>query len=220
MYLPADELLEAVRSWEGRVLVFGTALFAVVLLWEAGTLRWRLVRDGLVFLVGPLALAAVHGRNIGWRVDRRALRWSVGLTAFVLPFYIIGSTFPTVRAAYPMYGAAVPTLPAFIPTAVGLVVLVVATETYFRGLLCVGLGSWGRVAILVHLPFYVIRHLGQPPLEVALSGPAGVLFGVAAYETESILPPVAAHGVGVLILDWLTRHPPLFDASRWLGLLV
>lgn len=219
MYLTADELLATLRSWEGRVLVVGTAIFVVISLWDTGTLRSRLIRDGIVFLVGPLVLAAAHGRHIGWRVDRRALRWSVWLTAFVLPFYIVGSTFPTVRAAYPMYGAAVPTLLAFLPTAVGLVVLVVATETYFRGLLCVGLRSWGRIAILVHVPFYVIRHLGQPPIEVALSGPAGILFGVTAHETESILPPVVAHGVGVLILDWLTRHPPLFDASRWLGLL-
>lgn len=219
MYLTADELLATLRSWEGRVLVVGVAIFVVISLWDTGTLRSRLIRDGFVFLVGPLVLAVAHGRHIGWRVDRRALRWSVWLTAFVLPFYIVGSTFPTVRAAYPMYGAAVPTLPAFLPTAVGLVVLVVATETYFRGLLCVGLRSWGRIAILVHVPFYVIRHLGQPPIEVALSGPAGILFGATAYETESILPPVVAHGVGVLILDWLTRHPPLFDASRWLGLL-
>lgn len=205
------------RSIELRLLVGAAVLFAVAWSWTAPTLSERLLRDTLVFVLGPLALVAFDRRRVGWRIDRRAIRYAVALTVVVLPFYVVGASVPAVREAYPMIERAAPTLAAFAPVAVAYLWLVVAVETYFRGLCCLGLRSWGPIALVVHVPAYVVWHVGQPPIEVVLSAPAGVLFAVPDYYAESILPSVVAHWVGLLVLELLVGHPPLVDLS-WLPL--
>lgn len=194
--------------WVPTALASGLLLGGAFLLWEVPTLRARLLRDGILYLLVPLALGALAGRRLGWRLNRRALGTAVVLTLAVLPIYLVGSTLPSVRAGYPMGGP----LPAggFIPRALTLAALVLATETFYRGLLCVGIREIGPVSILVSPVLYAIQHLGGVPLEVVLSAPADVLFGASDYYAESILPSLVAHTTGVVVLEWLTARPPLF----------
>ena len=204
-------------SWVQTSLLWGGVLAVVWMTWSdaAGSVGlWaRAARDGIVYLVGPGVLAWLYGERLGWRVDREALRNTLLLAAFVLPFYLVGSSLSTVRAYYPMWETG-PALGAFLPHAVGQFVIVLAAETYFRGLLCVGVSELGVKSAFISPVLYALQHAAKPPIELFLSGPTDVLFGVVDYRSGSILPSVVAHGLGLILLDWLVLHPPLLASER------
>lgn len=195
-------------SWVQKSLIVGAILIIIWVNWSVSGLHERVVRDTLVYIVAPLILASTHGRHIGWRVDRRAITDTILLSAFVLPFYVIGSVLPTIRTFYPMW-AVDPTLPSFLPHAVTLFILALAMETYFRGLLCVGVREIGVKCVFISPVLYALIHLDKPPIELILSGPTDALWGAVDYHANSILPSVVAHGCGLILLDWLVIHDPV-----------
>ncbi len=208
-------------TWVRLSLLVGGVLTVGWTVAPGTSLDARVVRDGLFFFVGPLALVAatdMRPADIGWTVDRRALRNTVALALFVLPFYLVGSSLPSVREFYPMWGAST-ALSSFLPHTVKQFALVLAAETYYRGLLCVGVREIGPKSVLISPVVYALHHTGKPPIELALSAPTDVLFGAVDYHAESILPSVVAHGVGLALLDWLVLHDPLLPPEqvvRWL----
>jgi hypothetical protein len=212
----ARERLPAL-SWVQKSLLLGAVLW---LLWALvdypSTLAGRAVHDGVLYIGGPLALGAAYGRHMGWRVDRLALRNTVLLTLFVLPFYLVGSSLPSIRSHYPMWYTSA-ALSAFLPHAVLQFTVALAAESYYRGLLCVGVRDLGRKAVFISPVLYAVRHLAKPPIELVLSAPTDVLFGFVDYESDSILPSVVAHGAGLTLLDWLVLHDPLFPPEQVVG---
>ncbi len=199
-------------TWVQRSLLVGALLTVLWTNLVQSGLTNRLLYDGLFLFVGPLALAVTHGKRIGWRINRVAIRNAVLLSLFVLPFYLVGSTLPTIRAYYPMWEtSAAPAV--FIPHAIQLFFLALAAETYYRGLLCVGVKDIGFKAVFISPVVYMFHHWGKPPIEFLLSGPTDVLFGAVDYKSNSILPSVIAHGAGLVLLDWLVLHDPLFDPT-------
>lgn len=208
------ELLGSVRgsvasiSWIQRSLIGAAVILLIYQQWSTGDLTSRVFRDMVLFVVAPLALGLTHGRRIGWTINRTAIKNTIYLSLFVLPFYIVGSTLPTIREFYPMwYTTLAPT--DFLPHAVALFLLAVATETYFRGLLCVGVSDLGFKCVFISPIVYALMHTGKPPIEFVLSGPTDVLFGAVDYYSGSILPSVVAHGAGLVLLDWLVLRDPV-----------
>jgi len=211
-------------SWLQRSLFVGLVLSV---LWSSWTvppsdLTARVVRDAVVFLFVPVGLAITHGRNLGYRVDRRALRDTLILAAFVLPFYLVGASLPSIRAYYPMWQTTT-ALGQFLPHTIQQLLVVVAAETYYRGLLCVGVSDdFGFKSVFISPVVYALHHVGKPPIELLLSGPTDVLFGAVDYHSQSLLPSIVAHGLGLTLLDWLALHDPVFPpqdvlaALRWL----
>jgi membrane protease YdiL (CAAX protease family) len=211
-------------SWVQRTLLVGLVLSVLWSAWQIprGNLTMRALRDTVVFIAFPAALAITHGRHLGWRVDRRAVRNAVLIALFVLPFYLVGSSLPSIRAYYPMWETST-ALSAFLPHALQQFVVVVAAETYYRGLLCVGVrDELGFKSVFISPVVYALHHVGKPPIELLLSGPTDVLFGAVDYDANSILPSIVAHGLGLALLDWLVLHPPLLPPERvieWLSFL-
>jgi len=205
-------------SWFQKSLLTGAVLTVVWMWWSPSELGRRTVFDAVVLIGGPLALGLTHGRHVGWNINRVAVRNAVLLSVFVLPFYLIGSTLPTIRAYYPMWQTTL--APAsFVPHAIQLFILALAAETYYRGLLCVGVKEIGFKAVFISPIVYMIHHLSKPPIEFLLSGPTDVLFGAVDYHSNSILPSVVAHGAGLVLLDWLVLREPLFDPAPALEFL-
>lgn len=205
-------------SWVHRSLLIAGVVLVLWANWRTTTITERVVRDTLLYLLVPLGLGLTHGRQIGWRIDRRAIRDTLLLSAFVLPFYLVGSTLPTVREFYPIWETT-PDL-GFVPHAAQLFVLALATETYFRGLLCVGVRDLGAKCIFISPIVYTAIHATKPPIELVLSGPTDVLFGAVDYHADSILPSVVAHGFGLVLLDWLVLHEPIVSPEiviHWLS---
>ncbi|PSP55968.1 CPBP family intramembrane metalloprotease [Halobacteriales archaeon QS_1_67_19] len=206
-------------SWVQRALLAGAVLTIVWTSWDVGGLNERLVRDTVVYILAPAALAIRHGRHLGFRVDRTAVRNTVLLSLFVLPFYVVGSSLPTIRAYYPMWQTGTG-LAEFLPHALKQFLIALAAETYYRGLLCVGVREIGFKSVFISPIVYALHHLYKPPIELLLSAPTDVLFGAVDYKSESILPSVVAHGVGLCVLDWLVLHEPLIPTEqvlRWLS---
>ena len=111
---------------------------------------------------------------------------------------------------------------AFWPHAAKQFAVVLAAETYYRGLLCVSVREIGFKSVFISPIAYAAAHVAKPPIELLLSGPTDVLFGAVDYKSESILPSIVAHGFGLALLDWLVLHPPLLPATRvveWLSWL-
>ncbi|WP_254863785.1 CPBP family glutamic-type intramembrane protease [Halovivax gelatinilyticus] len=205
-------------TWVQKSLLTGAVLTIAWMAYVPSDVERRVVFDSVVLIGGPLALGLTHGRRIGWRVNRLAVRNAVLLSLFVLPFYLIGSTLPTIREFYPIWRTG-PAINEFLPHAVQLFVLALAAETYYRGLLCVGVKDIGFKAVFISPLLYMFHHWGKPPIEFLLSGPTDVLFGAVDYKSNSILPSVIAHGVGLVLLDWLVLHDPLFDPEPALDVL-
>ena len=205
-------------SWVQKSLLTGAILTLLWVRFVPSGLSRRAVVDSAILIGGPLALGLSHGNHVGWNVDRVAVRNAVLLSLFVLPFYLVGSTLPTIRAYYPIWETSA-ALGEFVPHAIQLFVLALAAETYYRGLLCVGVKEIGRKAVLISPVVYMLHHAGKPPIEFLLSGPTDVLFGAVDYESDSILPSVIAHGAGLVLLDWLVLHDPLFDPTAFVRAL-
>lgn len=182
------------------------------------SIQQQVLRDGLFLIVVPMVLATAFGRRLGWRVDRTAVFNAAGLTAFVVPFYVVGSSLPSVRSAYPMWPTE-PSIGVFLPHALGLLAIVVAAETFYRGLLCVSVRDIGLRCVLISPVIYVLWHLGDPPIELLLAAPADVLFGLVDYHSRSVLPSIVAHVTGFTLLTWLVMHPPLIPPETVVGAL-
>lgn len=216
---------EWLSRWVLLSLGVGAVILAVRLQWSTAVLSRRLVRDTVLFIAVPLGLGLSYGRSIGWTINRQAIINTLVLSAFVTPFYVVGSTLPTIRTFYPMWPTST-ALADFLPHSLMLLLLALATETYYRGLLCVGVREIGVKSVFISPVVYALMHTGKPPIELALSGPTDVLFGAVDYHCGSILPSVVAHGFGLVLLDWLVLNDPLWDpavtvaALEWLPLPV
>lgn len=205
-------------SWFQKSVLIGGMLTLLWMQLVPGELGRRAVFDSVLLIGGPLALGLTHGKHIGWNVNRVAIRNALLLSMFVLPFYLVGSTLPTIRGFYPMWETT--TAPGeFLPHAIKLFLLALAAETYYRGLLCVGVKEIGIKAVFISPVVYMIHHSSKPPIEFLLSGPTDILFGAVDYKSDSILPSVIAHGAGLVLLDWLVLHDPLFDSTAFLDYL-
>ncbi|ERG96402.1 MAG: CAAX amino terminal protease family [Haloquadratum walsbyi J07HQW2] len=211
-------------SWLQRTLLIGAACSILWTVWTVPStaLTQRVFRDALLFICIPVALAITHGRKLGYRIDRTAIRDTIVLAAFVLPFYLVGSSLPSIREYYPMWSTTL-AFGAFLPHAIQQLIIVIAAETYYRGLLCVGISDEiGRISIFISPIIYAFHHVGKPPIELLLSGPTDVLFGAVDYHAQSLLPSIVAHGLGLVLLDWLVLHEPVFPPElvmkslRWI----
>ena len=209
-------------TWVRLTLLVGAILTVAWMRWHGVGLDARVVSDLVLFVLIPAGLALAFGRDLGYHVDRRAVRNTLLLAAFVLPFYVVGSSLPTIRSFYPMWGLESTAPSAFLPHAAKQVMVVVAAETYYRGFLCVGVREIGFKSVFISPVVYAIAHAAKPPIELALSGPTDVLFGAVDYKSGSLLPSVVAHGAGLVLLDWLVLHDPLLSPERvvtWLSWL-
>ena len=208
-------------SWLQRTLLIGAFSSVLWTVWSVPStaLSQRVFRDAIVFICIPLTLAITHGRRLGYHIDRTAIRDTVVLAAFVLPFYLVGSSLPSIRAYYPMWSTTL-ALGDFLPHVIQQLIIVIAAETYYRGLLCVGISNdIGPVSIFISPIIYAFHHVGKPPIELLLSGPTDVLFGAVDYHAQSLLPSIVAHGLGLVLLDWLVLHEPVFSPEFVVRLL-
>lgn len=208
-------------SWLQRTLFIGALCSVLWTVWTVPStaLSQRVFRDVLVFICIPLALAITHGRKLGYRIDRTVIRDTIILAAFVLPFYLVGSSLPSIREYYPMWSTTL-AFGDFLPHVIQQLIIVIAAETYYRGLLCVGISDEiGPVSIFISPIIYAFHHVGKPPIELLLSGPTDILFGAVDYHAQSLLPSIVAHGLGLVLLDWLVLHDPVLPPELVLRLL-
>lgn len=104
------------------------------------------------------------------------------------------SRLPAVRAHYPAHAFVREAPMLWIPSTLLFAAYGLAQEALFRGYLLISIAdSLGRRALFLQMALYTLAHAGKPPVEMALSVPAGLVFGLAALRTRSIVPGFLVH---------------------------
>lgn len=188
--IPAGWVLWGDRAASGAVYSF-VAGFCLLGLVPAVLVRWVF---GEPF--------AHYGIQLGNRI-RTARAILVLCPAFVLAGYV-ASTDPAIQACYPINPGAGKSPAMFAAHAAAYLLFYLGWEFHFRGFLQFGLRErLGDVnALLVQVLASGLLHIGRPASETFLSLLAGVLWGVLAIRTRSLLAGLAQHYMLGISLDW------------------
>lgn len=188
--LPAVLLMTALHWLVGS----GTERSVPAALQQVG---WAVLLLGLV----PLLLAMMlrlRGDQTG--LGRTDHRFGLTMLAVSLPLILVIAWFtagdPVFRAEYPWPGPSVgASVQLFVVWALVYGLYYTAYEFMYRGFLQSSLASVLGVpaAIWIQTGVTFMFHLGKPVPELLASLPAGLLFGVLASRSGSILYPVLLH---------------------------
>jgi len=132
--------------------------------------------------------------GLTWGLARRdAGLIALGLLGVVAAAALL-SRHPEVRAYYPR-DAFVKSEPwRWLPLTLAFASYGLAWELLFRGHLLLGVvPRFGRAAVLLQAVPFAVAHIDKPALEAWLSIPAGLLFGLVAFRTRSVLPGFLLH---------------------------
>ncbi len=84
----------------------------------------------------------------------------------------------------------------------------VTIELFFRGFLVLAFIKWaGREAILPMACFYCTIHFGKPLAECISSYFGGIILGIVAYHTRSILGGLMVHLGVAWMMEWAGQYP-------------
>lgn len=149
---------------------------------------------------------ADYGVRIGdrWRTPQSIL---VLCPFFVLAAYV-ASFDPAVRKCYPINPSACSSSAMFAVHALSYLLFYLGWEFHFRGFLQFGLRQrLGDVnSLLIQVLASGLLHIGRPGSETYASFLAGLLWGVFAYRTRSLLSGLTQHYVLGISLDWFLCH--------------
>ena len=136
---------------------------------------------------------ADHGLCLGdWRFGLRFL--GLGVLALALPLYVNAGS-PAFQAEYPLAGVAGRSLRLFLLWELCYLVYYVAWEFFFRGFWQIGLSrDLGLVgALALQTAVSTVMHIGKPEAETLSAIAAGVVFGLVASRTRSVLYVILLH---------------------------
>lgn len=200
-------LLPALHRYFGSI-EFASRTFTSATSFE--TVFFMFVSAFVLFFVVPYAVVRLIFREGGRDYGIVVGDWRRGLTLTLILFPIIagtilypGSQTAEMRAFYPFDKAAGDSVAAFLKLQLvrGLF-FYSAWEFFFRGFMLFGLrkylGDW--LAICIQTIPSCLWHIGTPTGETFSSIVGGVLFGIIAVRTRSILWPLLLHyliGVGL-----------------------
>jgi membrane protease YdiL (CAAX protease family) len=191
-------------------LLFGAT--AAILAWllagrvraggEWATLAFRFGAGLVLFTILPASFLKPkdHGFALGeWK--RGLLFLAIAIPA-VTPILWLGA--PSLRSEYPLLRLLLTRRHLFLPWELTYLVYYVAWESLFRGYLQFGLeerlGAAG--AIGAQTMASTLLHIGKPVAELVAAFPAGILFGLMAWRTRSILYPLLLHWFIGAATDW------------------
>ncbi|MBK8259421.1 MAG: CPBP family intramembrane metalloprotease [Polyangiaceae bacterium] len=135
------------------------------------------------------------GCGLGAGDSLRYQKWIVSAAVLAVGGGFVASRFQGMRDYYPIYRAVLDHPMLWVPSTVAFSAYGLAWEGMFRGALLLGtqdvVGKSG--ALILQTLLFAAGHWDKPPLELLLSVPAGLFFGVVALKTKSILPGFLIH---------------------------
>jgi membrane protease YdiL (CAAX protease family) len=168
---------------------------------------------GLLFVAPILVMAATGAsvREAGLRlgdVSYGVRAWLL-VWAIMIPLTFLGAGDPAVQATYPWAGAAVGASPAALGRWIAVLgAYYLAFELFFRGFLVQAIRPhWGvGAAIWVQALASTLVHAGKPPAETLAALPAGLLLGLMAVRSRSIVWPALLHLAVGISTDLFVLH--------------
>lgn len=178
--------------------------------------EWRVIVAVALLLIAPLVLAAAFDRrgprDLGLALGdaRVGLKWTGIALAVMLPLVFAASFLDSFQLIYPQIGNARLILEA-LGYSLGIKACsMLAWEFFFRGYLLFGLHRWiGKSAVLVQMIPFVLLHEGKPLVEMLGAIPVGILLGVLALRTRSVLYCALVHFLIMAAMDVAAA------AQRW-----
>ena len=190
--------LVALHRYFGKV-AFAKATFPS--LSSLAAAEYEIASAFILFGLIPLALVIFLFRESGRDYGLRLGDWKFGLIAIVILFPIIaGSLYldsksPAMQASYPIDKGATQSVHAFLLLEVPCLLFLMAWEFIFRGFMLFGLrarvGDW--LAICIQTIPSSLWHIGLPAKVTVAAIPGGLLFGILAIRTRSIIWPILLH---------------------------
>lgn len=189
-------------EFASRVLSTGRSIEASLFMFSA-----------LFLLLGALPLAVIllvfreHPREYGIRLGD----WKLGIKMILVLFPLIAAALllpasqtKEMREFYPLAREAVTSPGWFVVLQIPRVLLFyTGWEFFFRGFMLFGLrrsvGSW--LAVCIQTVPQCLWHIGMPTGETMSSIAAGLLFGIMAVRTNSIVWPILLHSLIGVTLD-------------------
>jgi hypothetical protein len=171
---------------------------------------------GLLFACRKTGLLEEGGlRSVGLTTRGFDARPYFGLLLLLVPVVALAATQPDFLHVYPKVknvafidGYASPVWPWKLGYELSYGLDFLSIELFFRGLLVIGFVRYaGEQAILPMAAFYCTIHFGKPMAECISSFFGGLILGVLAYRTRSILGGLIVH----LGLAWM------MELGGWLG---
>lgn len=196
--------------------LFGSMEFAERIFLRSSELGSSLFMFGAAFLllgVIPLATIIVVFRSHPAEYGLRVGDWKSGVrtNAVLIPVIALALLYPAsqtseMRSFYPFAKEAIDSPIAFAKLEIArMLFFYTAWEFFFRGFMLFGLrryvGDW--LAICIQVIPQCLWHIGMPTGEILSSIAGGILFGVIAVRTNSILWPLVLHCMIGLGLDFL-----------------
>ena len=164
----------------------------------------------LLGLVSLLLIRVVLGESlIAYGLAPGDWRFGIKALAILAPVMVL-LAYPSARQApflaeYPLNPGACASAAAFAGHAAGYLLYYIGFEVFFRGLVQNGLrdslGDWA--AILVQTGLSTLVHIGKPAGEIYGAILGGVVFGVVALRSRSLLYVILIHWVLGVALDLL-----------------
>ena len=194
--------------------VFGSIEFAHRTFGSPGGITasaYMFVSASILLGIIPLSIIAFAFRDRPSEYGIGIGDWKAGLrmNAILLPIIVIGLLYPAsqteeIRGYYPLAPEAAVSIPNFLLLQIPRILLFyVAWEFFFRGFMLFGLrpyvGDW--LAICIQTIPQCLWHIGLPTGEMLSSIAGGILFGIMALRTGSILWPLVLHCAIAVSLD-------------------
>lgn len=190
--------LVALHRYFGKV-AFAKSAFPT--LSSLAAAEYEIASAFILFGLIPLALVIFLFRESGRDYGLRLGDWKFGLIAIVILFPIIaGSLYldsksPAMQAAYPIDQGATQSVQAFLLLEAPCLLFLMAWEFIFRGFMLFGLrprvGDW--LAICIQTIPSSLWHIGLPVNVTLAAIPGGLVFGILAIRTRSIIWPTLLH---------------------------
>jgi len=157
-----------------------------------------------VFIIKRVLGERLRDYGVGLGNRKRTLRSFLYFApVFVLAGYI-GSKDASLLDKFPINPEAGQSALMFTLHAATMLLFYVGWEFYFRGFMLFGLrDSLGETnAVLVQMLASALLHIGDPPSEVFGAVLAGLLWGILAFRTRSVLSGMGQHYLLGISLDW------------------
>ena len=136
-------------------------------------------------------------RDYGCRLSNGKLGWGFALGGWLLmlPVLILAvQLFPEFQQKYPLNKLAATSWRTFIPYEIAYGIYMFSWEFFFRGFMLFGLEKrFGNYSILIQTIPFAVMHYSKPFPEAMGSVFAGLLLGVAAFETRSFIYGAVIH---------------------------
>ncbi|MFZ5722335.1 MAG: type II CAAX prenyl endopeptidase Rce1 family protein [Pseudomonadota bacterium] len=173
---------------------------------DARQIAWESIlwHHGVTFLVLLLPLlllrpAGIHARGLSWFAPgdwRAGLKWTLAAAVVCTGPAWIQAGDPVWQREYPLSLAAFDSAAIFAVFLGSYLLYYIGWEAFFRGFVgfgMTGLGYTPFLALATQVALSTLVHIGKPDAELLGAIPFGILIGLLAWRTQSLLWPLLIH---------------------------